>query len=95
MATAHQVATKKPSGAAERSQVVVSNLKETAKSPEEALAKKVNNRQFIKERPRLVPATIEKVQPEKQDQPPSQRKYPQRGPRVDYTEMDDDHFLCE
>ena len=53
-----------------------------------------DNKQFIKQRPRL---------PESENEPPpplptTTRKHLQRGPRVDYTEMDvddDDHFLCE
>jgi hypothetical protein len=71
---------KKPSRAVKRSQGA-------AKNPGDKL--------FIKERPKLPPATNEKVEPENQDLIRPQRKYPQRGPRINYTEMDDDHFLCE
>ena len=72
------------------------SAKKSVKKSEEVLKKseavqmiKSNDRRFIKERPKL---------PTPPPPPPPQRKLPQRGPRVDYTEIvvpDDDHFLCE
>jgi hypothetical protein len=87
---------KKASRVVKKVEVVAKNPNETAKNPKEAFVKKANNKQFIKERPKLPTAPTEMVEPENQEKPPPpQRKYPQRGPRINYTETDDDHFLCE
>jgi hypothetical protein len=65
------------------------------KKPSRVLVKKANGKQFIKERPKLPTAPTEMVEPENHEERPLRRKCPQRGPRIDYTETDDDHFLCK
>ena len=74
--------------------VVVKKREEVVKKP------KANDNGFIKERPKLPQSTVTQVKRKNEDKPPTapQRKHLQRGPRVNYSEMDvpdDDHFLCE
>ena len=101
----HQEVVKKSMDDAKKNQVkkskkVAKKMKKLAKKPKDVVVRKANDKHFIKERPKLPLSTIEKVESENDDEPPAppQRKLPQRGPRVDYREIDvpdDDHFLCE
>ena len=92
---------KKSQGVAKKTKkVVVKKTKEVVKKPEDVVIKRANDNGFIKERPKLAHSTVKQVEPKNEDKPPtaSQREHLQRGPRVNYSEMDvpdDDHFLCE
>ena len=93
---------KKSQGVAKKTRkVVVKKTKKVVKKRTDVVIKKANVNGFIKERPKLAHSTVKQVEHKNQDKPPTtapQRAHLQRGPRVNYSEMDvpdDDHFLCE
>ena len=91
---------KKSQGVAKKTKkVVVKKTKEVVKKPKDVVIKKANNG-FIRERPKLAQSTVTQVERKNEDKPLTapQREHLQRGPRVNYSEMDvpaDDHYLCE